>query len=80
MAGEVFGVDGAIILLLPLLVVLVVVVLVLRGSGSAGRPSKRSPEPASASAADEIAKLAALHAAGALTDDEFSGHKAKLLE
>lgn len=31
------------------------------------------------SVADEIAKLAALHDSGAITDEEFSAHKAKLL-
>jgi len=31
------------------------------------------------SAADEIAKLAELHRSGALTDDEFAAHKARLL-
>lgn len=35
--------------------------------------------PAAPSAADEIAKLAALHRDGALTDEEFTSAKAKLL-
>jgi hypothetical protein len=42
-----------------------------------------TPEPAASSpassAADEIAKLADLHAKGALTDEEFQGAKASLL-
>lgn len=33
-----------------------------------------------ASAADEIAKLASLHDSGAMSDEEFTAHKAKLLE
>jgi hypothetical protein len=43
MAGEVFGVDGAIILLIPLLVVLVVIALVVSLSRT-GRNSTRSLE------------------------------------
>ena len=39
-----------------------------------------SPEPAeSLSLADELAKLAEIHRSGALTDDEFTAAKAKLL-
>jgi len=42
-------------------------------------PSIQSAEPTPISAADEIGKLAALHQSGALTDEEFAAHKAKLL-
>lgn len=40
-----------------------------------------APQAAAAplSTADELQKLAALHASGALTDEEFAAHKAKLL-
>ncbi|OYO08388.1 hypothetical protein CGZ98_15925 [Enemella evansiae] len=41
-------------------------------------PTAPPTAPASSSA-DELAKLAQLHAAGALTDDEFSSAKARIL-
>ena len=42
--------------------------------------SRRGPcAPAGASAADQIAKLTALHDSGALTDAEFEAAKAKAL-
>lgn len=45
-------------------------------------PSPTPPTPAVASTssvADELGKLAELHRSGALTDEEFAAHKAKLL-
>lgn len=51
----------------------------LREKMALSRASSSGPVAASASAADEIAKLAALRDAGALSDEEFTAHKAKLL-
>ena len=42
-------------------------------------PAPPPPAPTEESESDEIQHLADLHAAGTLTDDEFSAAKAKLL-
>jgi hypothetical protein len=47
----------------------------LSGAAPAAVPGAAAP----ASVADELAKLAKLRDAGALTDDEFAAQKAKLL-
>jgi hypothetical protein len=41
-------------------------------------PAAASPDQDDA--VSKLERLAALHASGALTDDEFAGHKARLLE
>jgi hypothetical protein len=44
------------------------------------RPTRLPPSSTQrVSVADEIAKLATLHSSGALTDEEFTAHKARLL-
>ena len=82
----------ALILIIPWLGALIY--LVARGAGMYSRDAKaaeasrdamaqwiaQSPGAAAgSSAADQLAKLADLHKAGALTDDEFATQKAKVL-
>ncbi len=43
------------------------------------RAEAPAPEPAATSATDELERLAALHASGALNDEEFSQAKARVL-
>ncbi len=43
------------------------------------RRRRLPPRPAGADEADEIQRLAELHASGALTDEEFAAAKAKIL-
>ena len=49
----------------------------MAGAHQQGRSAEQAP--AQVSAADEIRKLADLHSAGILTDEEFSAKKAQLL-
>ena len=42
-------------------------------------PAPPAPAPAADDAASEIERLASLHDAGSLTDDEFAAAKAKIL-
>lgn len=46
---------------------------------AAKTPAAPAPVRRPSSVADELAKLAGLHASGALTDDEFAAAKARLL-
>lgn len=79
-----------VLILLPYLGVLVY--LIVRGGSMHEREARRAEEAdemmrdyvrsaagTSASPADELAKLADLHARGALTDDEFQAQKSKIL-
>lgn len=50
------------------------------GTAGATSPSSAAPATSTPDAADQIKKLADLHAAGVLTDDEFNAKKAELLD
>ena len=45
----------------------------------ASKPSEKAPTPPPADSVGELKRLAELHAAGVLTDDEFSAAKARIL-
>jgi len=51
----------------------------MAASHNHGAPAPAAPAPGAVSAADEIAKLVALRDSGALSEEEFQAHKAKLL-
>lgn len=50
-----------------------------RMAASHNHNASAAPATSAVSAADEIAKLAALRDSGALSEEEFQAHKAKLL-
>lgn len=50
-----------------------------QGTPAPAQQPAPAPSPAAASVSDQLAQLTALHEEGALTDDEFSTAKAKLL-
>ena len=88
MSGGVKAVWTLFVIILPFLGVLIYIVvngnsMQERQMAAAAEQEKMArkyiQEAAGGGSADELAKLADLHAKGVLTDEEFAGQKAKLL-